>query len=180
MQNGRGRAFRLCVASSYPCHRQQAKKVTLFSKKGHFHHKGAAEFYKYPWRHSLQSGTSAFHGSCRTSTAKLRSRVCRVGESCMRSFFACCVFMRLYFIHSLAASTLSSGEKGKSDPPSAIFALLSYRYVHEGVQKWLSAPGRISLSITYHRVNSWFYTVCIWEIGSVFLFFTARRCYRSL
>ena len=42
--------------------------------------------------------------------------------------------------------------------------------MHEGVQKWLSAPGRISLSITYHRVNSWFYTVCIWEIGSVFLF----------
>lgn len=100
------------MESSYPCHRQYAKKVTLFSKKGHFHHKGAAEFYKYPWRHSLQSGTSAFHGSCRTSTAKLRSRVCRVGESCMRSFFACCVFMRLYFIHSLAASTLSSGRKG--------------------------------------------------------------------
>ena len=62
------------MESSYPCHRQQAKKVTLFSKKGHFHHKGAAEFYKYPWRHSLPSGTSAFHGSCRTSTAKLRSR----------------------------------------------------------------------------------------------------------
>ncbi|CUP60119.1 Uncharacterised protein [Bacteroides xylanisolvens] len=35
------------------------------------------------WRHSLQSGTSAFHGSCRTSTAKLRSRVCRGGESCI-------------------------------------------------------------------------------------------------
>ena len=74
------------MASSYPCHRQHAKKMTLFSKKGHLHHKGAAEFYKYPWRHSLQSGTSAFHGSCRTSTAKLRSRVSRGGESCMRSF----------------------------------------------------------------------------------------------
>ena len=84
------------------------KKVTLFSKKDHLHHKSAAEFYKYPWRHSLQSGTSAFHGSCRTSTAKLRSRVCRGGESCMRSFFSCCVFKRLYFIHALAASNLSS------------------------------------------------------------------------
>nr|DAQ60905.1 MAG TPA: hypothetical protein [Caudoviricetes sp.] len=48
--------------------------MTLFSKKDHLHHKGAAEFYKYPWRHSLPSGTSAFHGSCRTSTAKLCSR----------------------------------------------------------------------------------------------------------
>ena len=27
---------------------------------------------------------------------KLRSRVCRGGESCMRSFFACCIFMYLY------------------------------------------------------------------------------------
>ena len=27
-----------------------------------------------PWKYSLQSGTSAFHGSCRTSTAKLRFR----------------------------------------------------------------------------------------------------------
>ena len=156
------------------------KKVRLFQRKEALPKAKAQQVFKYPWRHSLQSGASAFHGSCRTSTAKLRSRVCPRGESCMRSFFSCCVFMRLYFIHSLAASTLSSGEKGKSDPPSAIFALLSYRYVHEGVQKWLSAPGRIPLSITYHRVNSWFYTVCIWEIGSVFLFFTARRCYRSL
>ena len=46
-----------------------------FIGKGHLgHHKGAASFLKYPWRHSLQSGTSAFHGSCRTGTAKLRSR----------------------------------------------------------------------------------------------------------
>ena len=33
---------------------------------------------------------------------KLRSRVCRGGESCMRSFFACCVFMYLYGLRFLA------------------------------------------------------------------------------
>ena len=34
---------------------------------------------------------------------KLRSRVCRGGESCMRSFFACCVFMYLYGLRCPAA-----------------------------------------------------------------------------
>ena len=102
---------------------------------------------------SFESGTSAFHGSYRTSTAKLRSRVCRGGESCMRSFFSCCVFMRLYFIHSLAASTLSSGRR-KIRSAACPSVLLSYRCVHEGVQKGLSAPGEIPLSIKYHRVNS--------------------------
>ena len=75
------------------------------------HHKGAASIRKYPWRHFLQSGTSAFHGSCHTGTAKLRSRVCRGGESCMRSFFACCVFMYLYGLRFPAASTLSGGRR---------------------------------------------------------------------
>ena len=129
------------------------KKVRLFQRKEALPKAKAQQVYKYLWRHSLQSGTSAFHGSCRTSTAKLRSRVCRGGESCMRSFLSCCVFMRLYFIHSLAASTLSSGRRKirSADCPSV---LLSYRCVHEGVQKGLSAPGRIPLSIKYHRVNS--------------------------
>ena len=146
------------MASSYPCHRQQAKKVTLFSKKGHFHHKGAAEFYKYPWRHSLQSGTSAFHGSCRTSTAKLRSRVCPQGESCMRSFD----LLRLSVIcisYALRRLARFRAREGKSDPPSALSALLSYRSVHEGVRRELWAPGKISLSEKYHRRNSGFYTV---------------------
>ena len=129
------------------------KKVRLFQRKEALPKAKAQQVFKYPWRHSLQSGTSAFHGSYRTSTAKLRSRVCRGGESCMKSFFSCCVFTRLYFIHSLAASTLSS-RRMKSDPPSAFSALLSYRCVHEGVQKWLSAPGRIPLSIKCRRVNS--------------------------
>ena len=112
------------MESSYPCHRQYAKKVTLFSKKGHFHHKGAAEFYKYPWRHSLQSGTSAFHGSCRTSTAKLRSRVCPRGESCMRSFD----LLRLYMIcisYALRRLARFRAREGKSDPPS-VLSLLSF------------------------------------------------------
>ena len=130
------------MESSYPCHRQYAKKVTLFSKKGHFHHKSAAEFYKYPWMHSLQSGTSAFHGSCRTSTAKLRSRVCRGGESCMRSFdlLRLSVICISYALQRLAC--FRAGE-GKSDPPSALSALLSYRSVHEGVRRELWAPGKI-------------------------------------
>ena len=42
---------------------------------------------------------------------KLRSRVCRGGESCMRSFFACCVFMYLYGLRFPAASTLSGGRR---------------------------------------------------------------------
>ena len=116
-------------------------KVTFFSKKGHLHHKGAAEFYKYPWRHSLQSGTSAFHGSCRTSTAKLRSRVCRGGESCMRSFdlLRLSVICVSYALRRLAR--FQTGER-KSDPPSALSALLSYRSVHEGVRRSFGLPGR--------------------------------------
>ena len=47
---------------------------------------------------------------------KLRSRVCRGGESCMISFFAHCVFMYLYGLRFLA-------EGGKSDPPPALSAL---------------------------------------------------------
>ena len=71
---------------------KKEKSAPLPTKRGAAQSKSAASF-KYPWRHSLQSGTSAFHGSCRTGTAKLRSRVCRGGESCMRSFFACCAFV---------------------------------------------------------------------------------------
>ena len=41
----------------------------------------------------------------------------------------------------------------KSDLPTAFSVLLSYRCVHEGVQKCLSAPGRIPLSIKCRRVN---------------------------
>mgnify|MGYP006918730862 FL=1 len=51
-----------------------------------------------------------------------------------------------------------AGER-KSDPPSALSALLSYRSVHEGVRRELWAPGKISLSEKYHRRNSGFYTV---------------------
>ena len=143
--------------SASPRHRKH-KKVAPFSKKGHFHHKGAAGFRKYPWRHSLQSGTSAFHGSCRTSTAKLRSRVCRGGESCMRSF----ALLRLSMIcvsYALRRLARFRAREGKSDPPSALSALLSYRSVHEGVRRELWAPGKISLSEKYHRRNSRFYTV---------------------
>ena len=134
------------------------KKVTLFSKKGHFHHKGAAEFYKYPRRHSLQSGTSAFHGSCRTSTTKLRSRVSRGGESCMRSFDLLRLTV-IYVSYALRRLARFRAREGKSDPPSALSALLSYRSVHEGVRRELWAPGKISLSEKYHRRNSRLYTV---------------------
>lgn len=133
------------------------KSDPLF-EKGHFHHKSAAEFYKYPWRHSLQSGTSAFHGSCRTSTAKLRSRVSPRGESCMRSFD----LLRFYMIcvsYALRRLARFRAREGKLDPPSALSALLSYRSVHEGVRRKLWAPGKISLSEKYHRRNSRFYTV---------------------
>ena len=51
-----------------------------------------------------------------------------------------------------------TGER-KSDPPSALSALLSYRSVHEGVRRELWAPGKSSLSEKYHRGNSGFYTV---------------------
>ena len=49
--------------------------------------------------------------------------------------------------------------EGKSDPPAALSAILSYRSVHEGVRRKLWAPGKISLSEKYHRGNSGFYTV---------------------
>ena len=42
---------------------------------------------------------------------KLRSRVCRGGESCMRFILACCVFMYLYCLHLPAASTPSGGSR---------------------------------------------------------------------
>lgn len=147
-------AFGISISPASKAH----KKVALFSKKGHFHHKGAAGFRKYPWRHSLQSGTSAFHGSCRTSTAKLRSRVCRGGESCMRSFdlLRLSVICVSYALQRLARFRAGGG---KSDPPSALSALLSYRSVHEGVRRKLWAPGKIFLSEKYHRRNSRFYTV---------------------
>ena len=125
-------AFGISISPASKAH----KKVALFSKKGHFHHKGAAGFCKYPWRHSLQSGTSAFHGSCRTSTAKLRSRVSRGGESCMRSFD----LLRLSMIcisYALRRLARFRAREGKSDPPSALSALLSYRSVHEGVRRKL-------------------------------------------
>ena len=145
------------MESSYPCHRQQAKKVTLFSKQDHLHHKSAAEFYKYPWRHSLQSGTSAFHGSCRTSTAKLRSRVCRGGESCMRSFD----LLRLSMIcvsYALRRLARFRAGGGISDPLSAH----SRRPLPIGQCTWgrgdkLLAPGKIFLSPSNN-------------IGEIFLF----------
>ena len=109
------------------------------------------------WRHSLQSGTSAFHGSCRTSTAKLRSRGCRGGESCMRSFDLLSLYM-ICVSSALRRLARFRAREGKSDPPSALSALLPYRSVHEGVWRELWAPGKISLSEKYHRRNSRFYT----------------------
>ena len=134
------------------------KKVRLFQRKEALPKAKAQQVFKYPWRHSLQSGTSAFHSSCRTSTAKLRSRVCRGGESCMRSFdlLRLSVICISYALRRLAR--FRAGE-GKSDPPSALSALLSYRSVHEGVRRKLWAPGKISLSEKYHRRNFGFYTV---------------------
>ena len=71
----------------------------------------------------------------------------------MRSFD----LLRLYVVcvsYALRRLARFRAGAGKSDPPSALSALLSYRCVHEGVQKGLSAPGRIPLSIKYRRVNS--------------------------
>ena len=76
---------------------------------------------------------------------KLRSRVCRGGESCMRSFFAHCVFMYLYGLRFLAGG-------GKSDPLPAIPALLSYRYVRVGVWRSFRLPGGFS---SLHKILSW-------------------------
>ena len=141
------------MESSHPCHRQHAKKSDPLFEKRSLPSQKRSRVLKYPWRHSLQSGTSAFHGLCRTSTAKLRSRFCRGGESCMRSFD----LLRLYMIcisYALQRLARLRAREGKSDPPSALSALLSYRSVHEGVRRELLAPGRISLSEKYHRRNS--------------------------
>ena len=90
--------------------------------------------------------------------AKLRSRVCPRGESCMRSF----ALLRLSMIcvsYALRRLARFRARERKSDPPSALSALLSYRSVHEGVRRELWAPGKISLSEKYHRRNSRFSTV---------------------
>ena len=76
---------------------------------------------------------------------KLRSRVCRGGESCMRSFFACCVFMYLYGSRFLAGG-------GKSDPPPALSSLLSYRFVHVGAWRSFRLPEGFS---SLHKILSW-------------------------
>ena len=99
------------------------KKVRLFQRKEALPKAKAQQVFKYPWRHSLQSGTSAFHGSCRTSMAKLRSRVCRGGESCMRSFFLAaslcdCISYTLWRLARFRAG------RGKSDLPTAFSVLL--------------------------------------------------------
>lgn len=139
-------------------YKKDNKKALPERAKPFLHAKRRSMIDSDPWRHSLQSGTSAFHGSCRTSTAKLRSRVCRGGESCMRSFdlLRLSVICVSYALRRLAR--FQTGER-KSDPPSALSALLSYRSVHEGVRRELWAPGKISLSEKYHRRNSRFYTV---------------------
>ena len=74
-------------------YKKDNKKALPERAKPFLHAKRRSMIDSDPWRHSLQSGTSAFHGSCRTSTAKLRSRVCPRGESCMGCFFA---MLRLY------------------------------------------------------------------------------------
>ena len=127
------------------------KKVRLFQRKEALPKAKAQQVFKYPWRHSLQSGTSAFHGSCRTCTAKLRSRVCRGGKSCMRSFFACCVFMYLYRLRFPAASTLSGGRREIGSAASPLRSP-SYRYVHVGVWRSFQLPGGFS---SLHKILSW-------------------------
>lgn len=69
-----------------------------------------------------------------------------------------CVF---YALRRLARFRVG---EGKSDPPSALSALLSYRSVHEGARRELWAPGKISLSIKYIRWILRFYTVWKQEI----------------
>ena len=55
--------------------RERKKSDLLPLEKSHFPiTKTQHAVSQCPWKYSLQSGTSAFHGSCRTSTAKLRSR----------------------------------------------------------------------------------------------------------
>ena len=76
----------------------------------------------------------------------------------MRSFD----LLRLYMIcisYALLRLARFRAREGKSDPPSVLSALLSYRSVHEGVRRKLWAPGKIFLSEKYHRGNSGFYTI---------------------
>ena len=82
---------------------------------------------------------------------KLRSRVCRGGESCMRSFFACCVFMYLYGLRFPAASTLSGGRREIGSAASPLRSP-SYRYVHVGVWRSFQLPGGFS---SLHKILSW-------------------------
>ena len=122
-------AFGISISPASKVH----KKVTLFSKKGHFHHKGAAGFRKYLWRHSLQSGTSAFHGSCRTSTAKLRSRVCPRGESVIRDRFQSWLSLFSFDFSSRSTSTMRKRETGNQSRSASALAFLSPRNTIGGI-----------------------------------------------
>ena len=109
------------------------KKVRLFQRKEALPKAKAQQVFKYPWRHSLQSGASAFHGSCRTSTAKLCSRVCPRGESVIRDRFQSWLSLFSFDFSSRSTSTMRKRETGNQSRSASALAFLSPRNTIGGI-----------------------------------------------
>ena len=82
---------------------------------------------------SFESGTSAFHGSCRTSTAKLRSRVCPRGESVIRDRFQSWLSLFSFDFSSRSTSTMRKRETGNQSRSASALAFLSPRNTIGGI-----------------------------------------------
>lgn len=97
---------------------------------------------------------SAFHGSYRTRTAKLCSRICPRGEFCMRSFWHSYVFMK-YVLPTLFGRKRKIRSAVRLSPRPFPIGVCTKECIVER-----SAPGGgFPLSGKYHRGNSGFYTV---------------------
>lgn len=97
---------------------------------------------------------SAFHGSYRTRTAKLCSRICPRGEFCMRSFWHSYVFMK-YVLPTLFGGRRKIRSAVRLSPRPFPIGVGTKECIVER-----SAPGGgFPLSGKYHRGNSGFYTV---------------------
>lgn len=97
---------------------------------------------------------SAFHGSYRTRTAKLCSRICPRGEFCMRSFWHSYVFMK-YVLPTLFGGKRKIRFAVRLSPRPFPIGVCT----KECIDERSASGGGFLLSEKYHRGNSGFYTV---------------------
>lgn len=97
---------------------------------------------------------SAFHGSYRTRTAKLCSRISPRGEFCMRSFGHSYVFMK-YVLPTLFGGRRKIRSAVRLSPRPFPIGVGT----KECIDERSASGGGFPLSEKYHRRNSGFYTV---------------------